>query len=214
MITALNGTLEGRQDMWRRLVGRCGLVLVSIMGFVLAISGMALAAGTNTVNYGDVALSGGSQTGHFNEVWDLTKGDMTISFTYDANGLSDAQGAHAWAQLGIRSVGYPDFNPTWEIEGAGVWLTTDYDWTPGTFGPDPDGAPVLDLDDHLLLQKAGNTGEGFYNLPSTPPIPGNNHRFWWDRDGVDPYQNSETANTGGLYHIVIASPAPPPARPT
>jgi PKD repeat protein len=129
---------------------------------------------------------------------------MTISFTYDANGLVDDAGAHAWAEFGIRdTTTTSNFNPTWMVEGKGVWLATDYDWTVNTFDPDPVGAPTLDLDDKLILQKAGGHGEGDYNLPSAPPVPGNNHRVWWDRDGVDPWQNDETANTGGLYNIIM-----------
>lgn len=89
------------------------------------------------------------------------------------------------------------------IHGSGVWLATDYDWTTNTFDPDPVEAPTLDLDDKLILQRVGGHGEGDYNLPSAPPAPGNNHRVWWDRDGVDPYQNAATANTGGIYEIVI-----------
>jgi hypothetical protein len=154
-------------------------------------------------NYGDITLTGGSQSGHFPEVWDLTGSDMTISFTYDANGLVDDAGAHAWAALGIREVGYPDFNPTWLVEGAGVWLATDYEWTVDTFDPDPVGFPSLDMDDKLILQKAGGHGEGDYNLPHVPVNPNANHRVWWDRDGVDPWQNTETANTGGIYDIEI-----------
>lgn len=89
------------------------------------------------------------------------------------------------------------------VEGSGVWLATDYHWGVNTFDPDPVGYPSLDLDDKLLLQKVGGQGEGAYNLPSSPPIPGNNHRFWWDRDGVDPWQNPATANTGGMYEVII-----------
>jgi hypothetical protein len=157
------------------------------------------------VNYGGITLSGGFQTGHFPEWWDLTAGDLVLSFTYDATGLVDDFGgdAHAWAELGVREVCYADFNPTWMAEGAGVWLATDYDWTANTFDPDPAGSPTLDLDDKLILQKGGGWGEGSYNLPSTPPNPGANHRVWWDRDGVDPWQNDETANTGGIYNIEI-----------
>ena len=160
-----------------------------------------------STNYGNVSLSGGFMSGNFPQEWDLTSScDLTLSFTYDANGLVDDFGgaaAHAWAELGVRAVGYGNFNPTWKSEGAGVWLATDYDWTANTFDPDPLGAPSLDLDDKLILQKGGGWGEGSYNLPSIPPNPGANHRVWWDRDGVDPWQNSETANTGGIYPIVI-----------
>jgi hypothetical protein len=95
-------------------------------------------------------------------------------------------------------------NCVW-VNGSGVWLATDYDeWqTLNTFDPDPAGAPTLDLDDKLILQRQGGQGEGAYNLPSPPPAPGNNHRVWWDRDGVDPWQNPATANTGGIYTIII-----------
>ncbi len=168
-------------------------------------------------NYGDITLtsSGATDSGHFMEVWDLTGSDMTISFTYDANGLVDddpggdwAMGDHAWAELGIREVGHGDFNPTSE---TGIWLATDFDelWegsipvAHNTFDPDPPGSPTLDLDDKLILQKVGGQGEGAYDLPLTPPAPGNNHRVWWDRDGVGPFQNDETANTDGIYEVVI-----------
>jgi len=156
-------------------------------------------------DYGDVTLTGGSQAGHFPEWWDLTAGDLVLSFTYDATGLVDDYGgnAHAWGEFGVRSPCYGDFNPTWMNEGAGVWLATDYEWSANTFDPDPVGYPTLDLDDKLILQKGGGQGEGAYNLPSTPPSPGDNHRVWWDRDGVDPWQNGETANTGGIYTVEI-----------
>ncbi|OFW52426.1 MAG: hypothetical protein A2V75_09390 [Actinobacteria bacterium RBG_16_70_17] len=99
---------------------------------------------------------------------------------------------------------YITYEPTaTSVNGSGVWLATDYDWTPGTFGPDPVGFPSLDLDDKLILQRQGGQGEGAYNLPGVPPAPGNNHRIWWDRDGVDPWQNPATANTGGIYQVVI-----------
>jgi hypothetical protein len=305
-------------------------------------------------NYGNVTLtsSGTTASGHFGDIWDLTAGDMVLSFTYDATGMVDDAGAHAWAELGVRSLSScgVDFNPYWRYTywtktvdlvvgrkmedvgnvvvwgdgetlyvrfevtkpgcyitethvaiadsltkipqangnpipgvfqynvphnpaipeytqpvdatqwppttklyiaahaslvcacgetptawgkgtgfsgknwgmyftytpikeaGSGVWLATDYDYTPNTFDPDTlvyypppiDGwYGTLDLDDKLILQRQGGQGEGAYNLPSTPPAPGDNHRVWWDRDGVDPWQNDETANTGGIYQIEI-----------
>ena len=174
-----------------------------LISFLIVVAFASKAGGLSTLNYGDITLtsSGAVDSGHFGHKWNLAAGDMVLSFTYDANGLVDDAGCHAWAAFGVRALGYGDFNPTWGVEGAGVWLATDYDWTVDTF--DPDVVPNLDLDDKLLLQKAGGNGEGDYNLPSVPPAPGNNHRFWWDRDGVDPWQNDETANTGGIYQIVI-----------
>jgi hypothetical protein len=169
-----------------------------------------------TQNYGTVKLKvkGGAVGGHFPEVWDLTAGDLEISFVYDATGLKDkynADVAHAVAQLGVRTYGYGDFNPTSGDEGAGVWLVTDYHDEAGTFGPDAP-KPILDLDDKLMLQKAGGHGEGDYNLPSSPGKPHRNHRFWFDRDGVAKREarnlkpsvvDGGTYNTEGKYKVVI-----------
>ncbi len=186
-------------------------VRVALM-IALAVVVCTATTRANIVNYGSVNLSsaGSTDSGNFSQVWDLTACDMVLRFTYDARGLSDAASAHAWAALGIRDTAHPsNFNPTWSVEGAGVWLATDFDWSANTFAPDA-GSPNQDLDDKLLLQKAGGHGEGDYNLPGVPPNGGNNHRFWFDRDGVDPYQalsplavDGGTYNTQGLYDIVI-----------
>jgi hypothetical protein len=62
----------------------------------------------------------------------------------------------------------------------------------------------------MLLQSASGQSEGGYDLPTAPPVPGNNHFFWFDRDGVDPYQalaplaaDGVTYNTGGRYRIEV-----------
>jgi len=170
------------------------------------------AASPVSMSYGDVTLTSEFQAGHFPHAWDLTKCDMTLSATYDGNGLVDDFGgdAHAWAELGIRAVGYNDFNPTWMTGGAGVWLATDFDWTANTFDPDPTGAPTQDMDDKLILQRGGGMGEGSYDLPLVPPNPWANHAVWFDRDGVDQWQadmwgaiDGVTYNTGGTYDVAI-----------
>ena len=325
---------------------------IHIIGVLVAFLLIAMPAIAAPVNYGDKILtsSGVTDSGHFTDIYDLTAGDITLTATYDANGMVDDAGTHAWAELGVRSLGSSaDFNPYWrdtyvygtkivdlltdknirvgEVEvsgngqnlyvtyriteagwamkkthlavedaigsipqtkkgdpkpnkfefsthhkpaateytyevdttqssptttlyiaaeaelvqmadghkdgkgkswadgddfsgkkwatyftykptvvpvaGSGVWLATDYDWTPNTFDPDPVGKPNLDLDDKLILQRKGGQGEGAYDMPSVPPTPGNNHRVWWDRDGVDPWQNPATANTGGIYPVII-----------
>lgn len=177
-----------------------GRLLIAVVAASLVLACGSDVTLADIVNYGTVTVSGGCQAGHFGTVWDLTRSDMTISFTTDLTGMVDdfGAGAHAWSELGIRDITGGDFNPS----SKGVWLATDYDWTTNTFSPDV--TPSLDLDDKLILQKAGGQGEGAYNLPGVPPVPGNNHRVWWDRDGVDPWQNGETANTGGLYNVLIS----------
>jgi len=183
----------------------CVLFTFMLLGFVPFATSL-------TTNYGDITLvsNGSVDADHFPDIWDLTKGDLIISFIYDANGLIDDNNTHAWAQLGIRTVGYGDFNPTYGSEGAGVWFSSDYDYTPRTFDPDPPNASIQDLDDKIILQKAGGHDESDYNLPSVPPEPQKNHRIWFDRDGVDQWQaqnphmvDGGTYNTNGIYRIVI-----------
>jgi hypothetical protein len=180
--------------------------------FAVALCLPALALAQTTMEYPDVALSGGFQSGHFPHIWDLTRCDLTLTFTYDGNGLVDdyGGGAHAWGEMGLRAFGYGDFNPTWMTGGAGVWLATDYHWGADTFDPDPPEWPVLDLDDKLLLQRGGGMDESYYDLPGPPPNHWANHRFWFDRDGVDQWQaqnplavDGGTYNTGGLYEVAM-----------
>ncbi len=189
-----------------KLVLGCVPILVLVLASFAGIPSASAAPVPATISEGNVTLTGGYQASNFPEIWDLTAGDMTISFTYDANGLVDASGAHAWSELGIRDTTAGNFNPN----NKGVWLATDYDYAANTFAPDPVGFPTLDMDDKLILQKAGGQGEGAYNLPSVPPVPGNNHHFWFDRDGVDQWQAASplavdggTYNTNGLYDIVM-----------
>ncbi|HUU22049.1 MAG TPA: hypothetical protein VM389_05880, partial [Phycisphaerae bacterium] len=124
------------------------------------------------------------------------------------NGMVDAnwQDAHAWGEFGVRPVGGPNYNPN----NQGIWVATDYVGVAGGLNPDPPGAPTQDIDDKFILQKVSGHGEGDYNLPGTPPVPGNNHRIWFDRDGVDQWQANSplavaggTYNTGGRYDIVL-----------
>jgi hypothetical protein len=197
----------------RRKLLCLGITLALVLAALPLLATPVQAATISTRNYGDVTLTGEFLAGNFPEIWDLTTGPLVLSCTVNLNGIMDndpnlsdwACGDHAWSEFGVRTLGKANFNPNlW-----GVWLATDYDeaWpiTPqNTFAPDPTGAPTLDMDDKLILQKQSGQGEGAYNLPSTPPAPGNNHRVWWDRDGVDAYQNPATANTLGIYQIIIS----------
>ncbi|MFX1431215.1 MAG: hypothetical protein ACFFCY_13710 [Promethearchaeota archaeon] len=117
----------------------CSIVPVA---YVVSISMNPLFS-LNT-NSTDITLSGGFQSGHLDQVLNLTESNLQISFIYDANGLVDDFGgdAHAWAELGIRTVGYSDFNPSKKqvdfIAGGGneksaidvgdilIWNTTEY----------------------------------------------------------------------------------------
>jgi hypothetical protein len=141
---------------------------------------------------------------------DCASGEICVPITETAWGAGiDFPGAN-WATYFAYAQASSDFNPTWMEGGSGVWLATDYDWTAGTFDPDPEGSPTLDIDDKLILQRGGGMDESYYNLPSTPPNPWANHAVWFDRDGVDQWQalmwgaiDGVTYNTGGTYDVVI-----------
>ena len=180
---------------------------------VAVMATLAPAAGAFTINYGDVALatpSGGTWQwattgGSFTEVWDLTKCDMLIEFTVDLTGINGTLNAnHAYAQLGVRDTSSSAyFNPS----NKGVWYTTDHLWGDNSFAPSPN---TQSMHDKMHLQRAGGQGEGAYDLPGAAPVPGNNHRFWFDRDGVDQWQaqsplavDGGTYNTNGVYDIAI-----------
>ncbi|MBN2362430.1 MAG: hypothetical protein JXR83_23460 [Deltaproteobacteria bacterium] len=146
--------------------------------------------------------------GHFAPIWDLTRGDLTVRFTYDATGIEDEpETARTWAELGVRQVGGADHDPS----GVGVWLHAIIDAAVGTLDPDPPASPVYDLDDRLLLQRGGVGNEECYDLPGPAPYPGNNHYMWFDRDGVDATQANSplmidggSYNTQGIYQVSIA----------
>jgi hypothetical protein len=87
-------------------------VLMALVLSAMPVSAAGPMAGMKT--YGNVTLTGGYQAGHFSDAWDLTKGDIEISFTYDATGMAynSVQGVSSRAELGVRSPKSGDFSPT------------------------------------------------------------------------------------------------------
>ncbi len=122
----------------------CSAIVPVIYVVSISMNPLSSSNPNSTTDSTDITLSGGFQTGHFEEVLNLSEYDLKISFIYDANGLVDDFGgdAHAWAELGIRTVGYSDFNPSTKkvdfIAGGGneksatdvgdilIWNTTEY----------------------------------------------------------------------------------------
>jgi len=175
---------------------------------------------TTTMNYGNVTLASTYTATHWNDVWDLMSGDLTLSYTVDMTGVT---GVTPYAEIGIRQIGAGDFNPgpfnTYQ-GGAGGWMTS----LVGNLAPSPG---ILSLHDKNNLAASGARGEGDYDclVPTAVVAPfgsTNNHGIWFDRDSVDPYQdddpltplpggssvpwgshNLQTYNTGGIYTIVI-----------
>ncbi|MFX1530592.1 MAG: hypothetical protein ACFFBC_05730 [Promethearchaeota archaeon] len=90
------------------------LICCSMVPVIFVVSIGMNTLSSSSLDSTDINLSGGFQSGHLEPVLNLTEYDLQISFIYDGNGLVDDYGgdAHAWAELGIRTVGYSDFNPS------------------------------------------------------------------------------------------------------
>jgi len=202
------------------------------------------AAGPVNRDYGGLTLNSPWTATHWNDVWDLTQGDLTLSYDIDMRGLHQPgtwntyDGSTSYTEVGLRGEGAGDFNPgPWNVyQGAcGGWMVSDDDtWNDGDGftemrNPDPDS--IADLDDKHALQASGGRGERDYDVllsdPDTVLSPTigswDNYGIWFDRDGVDPWQDNDpltpapggssvpwsqqdgrkTYDTGGLYHIEI-----------
>jgi PKD repeat protein len=201
---------------------------------VLIICLLAFAYSTRSVNaattrgYPDITLTPPGvwtvMSTHYGDVWDLTKGDLMLSYTIDMSNVAQPM---AWdtsyTEVGLRTEGASDFNPgPFGVYqgGCGGWMTSLY----GDLTPSP---TILSLFDKHNLGASGGEGEGDYDclVPGTVTAPfgsGSNHGIWFDRDGVDPWQDDDpltpppggssvswgshnglTYNTGGIYQIVI-----------
>jgi len=161
-----------------------------------------------TINYGNVTYAPGFTAGNYSDVWNLTAGDLTLSYSIDLSGVTQTAAYETpYVEVGIRQVGSANFNPgPWDTYqgGAGGWMTS----LVGDLATNP---VLLDLDDKHNLSASGNRGEADYDVyasdPTTvvaPPFGSFNTRYiWGDRDGVDPWQDTTMANTGGTYDIEI-----------
>jgi len=154
---------------------------------------------------------------HWNDVWDLTQGDLTLAYTIDMSHLNQPgewntfQSWQTWyTEVGLRGEGAADFNPGpfgvyqgncggWMVSDSDTW--TDSDGYTELGNPDPDS--TQDLDDKHGLQASGGRGEGDYdvlavnwNTVLTPFGSGDNFGIWFDRDGVDQYQALMWGNLG------------------
>jgi hypothetical protein len=183
----------------------------------------AAASGPVTQNYGDLMLSGTWQTTHWSDVWDLTKGDLTLSYTIDMSAVTQPSAWNSsFTEVGIRQMSAADFNPgPWNTYqgGAGGWMASSVgDLTPGP--------GTQNLHDKHNLSASGGRGDGDYDAtaPAVVVAPfgsGNNYGIWFDRDGVDPYQatgwgmiGGGTYNTGGVYQVVLSYHAVSPTLGT
>jgi hypothetical protein len=164
---------------------------------------------------GPVLLTPSFTATHLSTSYDLTKGDVILSYHLDLSNLvQPTPWYNAWLEVGLRQSTAGDFNPgpfgTYQ-GGAGGWMTTGVADT--TQNSTTNG--TLNMSDKFNLSASGGRGEGDYdtlnpNVVSSPMGSGNNYGFWYDRDGVDQWQaadplmiNQGNYNTGGQYDVLI-----------
>lgn len=213
-------------------------ILLAIVVLCLTVAGPVWATATTDVFYGDLILYAPDQSTNWGDVWDLTQGPLTISYTLDMSRLRQPSppgdpaaeeyswyyvNHTAWVEVGLRTLGASNFSPgpTDLYQGhSGGWMISDPDAFLGDWVGDvliQDRPNTLDLDDNHSLQASGGRDHRDYdvlaaNPASVVPAFGTNdtYGFWFDRDGIDPYQaglwgqiNGVTYNTGGIYNITI-----------
>lgn len=208
-------------------------IAIGCLFVITALFGMVSPAKSWPVvvkDYGDFALVSPGGSYSFDQIWDLTRGDLVLTYTIDLSGAKAL---------------YPIWNP------SGWWETWHCPWTSvgltgGTHGwmcsgvpyvyddPQVDGVPkhpnpnTQNLADKHNLQSVGGADERAYDVKSdgtvvSPPFgSGSNYGIWFDRDGVDAWQdddpttpapggstvhwgveNGATYNTSGVYDIVV-----------
>jgi hypothetical protein len=164
--------------------------------------------------------------GCFPEVWDMTRGDLVITYRYDARGMEDSKGAlaHALANFGVRQVYSPAATVRWENPVSpcdsrwgsylkGAWLATDYNMGQDALSSTVTTNNQFNQMDKLILQKSAGGDETKYNelRTRTNPLafqkialltPFINKGVWFDRDGA-PGVAPGTFNTGGQYYVTM-----------
>lgn len=166
----------------------------------LAIGTCAASSALAGVNYGNLALSRSSDSRHFADIWDLTEGDLTLSYTINMNALHREK---ARAEVGLRPVGDRDVDPN-----TGGWMNS----STMTYGPTPNEFAYEDK--HYLLALY-ERDEKWYDVGpdgTIGPIFSKDvsNGIWFDRDGIPDFLKKAGGivehgnwNTGGIYEIVI-----------
>ncbi len=167
-----------------------------------------------TVEYGDYILESNTEA-VISDLWDLTKGPLTVSYTVDLTGIEDL--GFTFNRVGMRTGSIDEVGPAYAGEGG--WMSALYQ----SMDKDPNAPPEL-IWDHLLLDAGVNDdypdnpyemGYDSWKDPDgnvtiqTPFGSWNTNYFWYKRDlwpdGVGKWygHDGQNYNTGGTYDVVI-----------
>jgi PKD repeat protein len=167
----------------------------------------------NAADYGGLTLNSPWTVTHWNDVWDLTQGDLILSYTIDMTNLhqpgncSTYDGTTLYAEVGLRGEGAGDFNPGpfGVYQGrCGGWMTSDDDtWNDVGDGLTERCVPkdtTQDLDDKHCLAASGGRGDRDYDVLDSDGLIG-----WdagWDVVGPtrqDPWYPGDPTKVIGAY---------------
>ena len=186
---------------------RITVAIISAL-FLASIASNAMAAQTNVnvttkILYGDFTLQGQYEE-YFGHVWDLTKGDLVISYKIDLTGIEPSSAnAVSWTSVGVAG-------------GASGWMTSG---APKLSSTENMNATVFDPEDKHVLGAPNREDESSYDVlivngkpqivsPLPTKDPSANYGIWFDRDGCDPTQvwgafDGRTYNTQANYQIQV-----------
>ena len=178
-----------------------------IVGIVAVVLVVASAAAAGPVGPATITLTGTFAASHDTTVFDLTAGDITLSYTIDMTGVTQTVAWETpWVEVGLRTFGYADYNPN----DQGAWMVSSV----GVVNPSPGNQGLNDK--HNLSEFVAH-GETYYDVNDQGQVVApfgsqQNHGIWYNRDSVDPFQaltwtnsgvNINRINTGGIYNIVL-----------
>lgn len=172
------------------------LAAVGLVGTALLATPASAETAPTTMHYDDVVLAAGETAEiWYPDTWDVTECDLTVSYTLDFSLVSSpGNWETSWNSVGVGQMG----------EGAFGWMSSGYP------ASDTTNPASLDLDDKHNLGAPDRWAEETYDVlaadPDTVESPFgtfSSRYIWFDRDGVDPYQDDTAANTGGVYDIEV-----------
>jgi len=175
-------------------------ILYLLLSVVLIIPlGTSFASTPVTRLYGDMIEEGSFWVDKYGQAWDLTRCDLTLSYTLNMSEHVPEGQQTDWTLVGIGSGAW-----AWMSSGAPAAATTD---------------PHLnDIDDKLHLGSMPNKGDESnydvlfpHRVVEVPiGVPRNNYGIWFDRDGIGKGQeklwgaiDGATYNTDGIYQVVL-----------
>lgn len=219
---------KGEEALKRKIISML-FALVLMLSFSMVTAVPVGADGPVTRNYGDFTLPPGGGTFWLPDVWDLNRCDATISYTLDLSGAPNVAYTGNYGQA--ANVGLLSFaTPTAGARMSGY--LADGDNAGVEFPTFPDKPNTQDLDDKFNMQRFPNPGswsETMYDvycttdtIAASPFGSWSNYGIWFDRDGVDPWQDADpstpppggsgvpwgsveggTYNTGGIYDVQL-----------